>query len=179
MELQDFRTPNAGQRAGKYVAIISTACCVNVVCHRIKKLIRGTKVFPRSRQCPDAQRRTEQLTRVLIGLCRKPYVAGVLLVGFGCEIAVFERVLDEIGRTGKPVDFIAVHQIDGMFEAVNQGAKIAADIVLRTIAMEKEKVGLGPWTAVTECGSSGTNSGPSSMSGILGSKIKRTCFFPK
>ena len=68
-------------------------------------------------------------------------MAAVLLVGLGCEMVLSEQVLEGIRESGKPVELVVVHQIGGMLDTINKGAKIAAEMALQASGIRREEVG--------------------------------------
>lgn len=162
MMFYGYPRPDGNVGARNYVVIMPTTGCVNAVCHHIEKLIRGTKALPHHQGCLHPPKDTEQVTRTLINLGKNPNVAGVLLVALGCEMVLADQVLEGIRASGKPVDLVVVHQVGGMLDTVNKGAKIAAEMVLQTSAIRREEADLDKLCFGTKCGSSDTTSGLSS-----------------
>ncbi|AFM27537.1 UxaA family hydrolase [Desulfomonile tiedjei] len=162
MKFYGYPRPDGKVGARNHVIILPTTGCVNAVCYHIEKLIRGTKALPHHQGCLHPPQDTEQVTRTLINLGKNPNVAAVLLVGLGCEMVLSEQVLEGIRESGKPVELVVVHQIGGMLDTVNKGAKIAAEMVLEASAIRREEAGLDKLCFGTKCGSSDTTSGLSS-----------------
>jgi altronate dehydratase large subunit len=162
MKFYGYPRPDGTVGARNYVAIMPTTGCVNAVCAHIEKLIRGTKALPHHQGCLHPAADTEQVKRTLINLGKNPNVAGTLLVSLGCEMVIAEQVLEGIRESGKPVDLVAVHQLGGMLDTINKGAKIAAEMVLETSGIRREEAGLDKLCFGTKCGSSDTTSGLSS-----------------
>jgi altronate dehydratase len=143
MNFYGYPRPDGKAGARNYVALIPTTGCVNAVCYQIEKMIRGTKALLHHQGCLHPSKDTEQVTKTLINLGKNPNVAAVLLVGLGCEMVVSEEVLSGIRKSGKPVDLLRVHEVGGMLDTVNKGAKTAADMVLQASTIRREKFGLG------------------------------------
>lgn len=120
---------------------------------RPSRIIRVVSIHPRI---------PSRLQETLINLGKNPNVAAVLLVGLGCEMVLSEQVLEGIRESGKPVELVVVHQIGGMLDTINKGAKIAAEMALQASGIRREEVGLDKLCFGTKCGSSDTTSGLSS-----------------
>lgn len=162
MKLYGYPRPDGKVGARNYVALMPTTGCVNSVCYQIERMIRGTKALPHHQGCLHPSKDTEQVAKTLIHLGQNPNVAAVLLVGLGCEMVVCEDVLSGIRKSGKPVDLVRVHQVGGMLDTINKGAKIAADMVLQAGTIRREEFGLEKLCFGTKCGSSDSTSGLSS-----------------
>lgn len=162
MKFYGYPRPDGKVGARNHVALIPTTGCVSAVCYQIEKLIRGTKAISHHQGCLHPSKDTEQVTRVLINLGKNPNVAAVLLVGLGCEMVVSEQLLEGIRKSGKPVNLVVVHEIGGMLDTINKGAKIAAEMVFQASAIRREEFGPEKLCFGTKCGSSDTTSGLSS-----------------
>jgi len=162
MKFYGYPRPDGKAGARNYVALIPTTGCVNAVCSHIEKMIRGTKALPHHQGCLHPSKDTEQVTKTLINMGKNPNIAAVLLVGLGCEMVVCEQVLSGIRKSGKPVDLLRVHEVGGMLDTVNKGAKIVTEMVLQASTIRREEFGLEKLCFGTKCGSSDTTSGLSS-----------------
>lgn len=162
MEFLGYTRPDGQVGARNMVAIIPTVGCVNAVALHIEKLIKGTRAFTHHQGCLHPPQDTETVTRTLINLGKNPNVAAVLVVGLGCEMVDFDRVVEGIKESGKPVQAVRVHDLGGMLETINKGAQLAADMVLEASKLRRTKQGLDKLRFCTKCGSSDTTSGLSS-----------------
>ena len=162
MKFYGYPRPDGKVGARNYVALIPATGCVNPVCQHIEKLIRGTKAITHHQGCLHPPADTVQVTRTLINMGKNPNVAAALVVGLGCEMVVGDEVYEGIKASGKPVDMVVVHELGGMLETINKGARIAAEMVLETSGIQREAFGLDKLVFGTKCGSSDTTSGLSS-----------------
>jgi altronate dehydratase large subunit len=162
MDFYGYPRPDGRAGARNYVALIPLTGCVNAVAFHLEKMIRGTKAINHHQGCLHPPADTKQVTQTLINLGKNPNVGAVLLIGLGCEMVMKDEVYEGIKQSGKPVDLVAVHEIGGMIGTIAKGAKIAADMVVKTSGIAREKCGLDKLSFGTKCGSSDATSGLSS-----------------
>jgi len=162
MKFYGYPRPDGKAGARNYVALIPATGCVNAVAFHIEKMIRGTRAINHDQGCLHPPADTEQVTRTLINLGKNPNVGAALIIGLGCEMVQAEEVYEGIKESGKPVDLVAVHELGGMFETINKGARIATDMVVEITGIRREECGLEKLVFGTKCGSSDTTSGLSS-----------------
>jgi altronate dehydratase large subunit len=162
MKFYGYPRPDGKAGARNHVALIPSVGCVNALVSHIEHMVRGTKAIRHDQGCLHPPADTEQVVRTLINLGKNPNVAAALVIGLGCEMASAEEVYEGIKQSGKPVDMVVVHELGGMFETINKGAKIAANMVFETSGIQREEFGLDKLVFGTKCGSSDTTSGLSS-----------------
>jgi altronate dehydratase large subunit len=162
MKFYGYPRPDGRAGSRNYVALIPTVGCVNAVVAHIEHMVRGTKALRHDQGCLHPPADTETVTRTLINLGKNPNIAAVLLVSLGCELVSADRVYEGIKESGKPVDMVRMHELGGMFETINKGAKIAATMVADASGIRREEFGPDKLVFGTKCGSSDTTSGLSS-----------------
>ena len=131
--MQFYGYPRQDGKVGarNYVALIPAPGCVNAVAFHLEKMIRGIKAISHDQGCLHPPADTEEVTRTLINLGKNPNVGAALVIGLGCELVSAEEVYEGIKSSGKPVDFVAFHKLEGMFETISKGPRIAADFVVQ------------------------------------------------
>jgi altronate dehydratase large subunit len=162
MKFYGYPRPDGKVGASNYVALIPSVGCVNALVSHIQHMVRGTVAIRHDQGCLHPPADTEQVVRTLINLGKNPNVAAALVIGLGCEMASAEEVYEGIKQSGKPVDMIVMHELGGMFETINKGARIAANMVFDTSGILRDEFELDKLVFGTKCGSSDTTSGLSS-----------------
>jgi altronate dehydratase large subunit len=162
MKFYGYPRPDGRVGARNYVALVPAVGCVNAVAAHIERMVRGTVAIRHDQGCLHPPADTAQVTRTLINLGKNPNVAAALVLSLGCEMVTADEVYEGIKESGKPVHMVGMHESGGMFEAINTGAKIAADMVFDTSGVMREEFGLDKLVLGTKCGSSDTTSGLSS-----------------
>ncbi|GAG19179.1 unnamed protein product, partial [marine sediment metagenome] len=123
MNFYGYPRPDGKAGARNYVALIPSVGCVNALVSHIERMVRGTKAISHDQGCLHPPADTEQVVRTLINLGKNPNVAAALVIGLGCEMAAADQVYEGIKESGKPVDMVVVHEMGGMFETINKGAR--------------------------------------------------------
>jgi altronate dehydratase large subunit len=130
---------------------------VNPVVTAICQLVKGTLPLRVWYGRGQFGRDAAQTTRTLIGLGSNPNVAAALVVSL--EPVSGHQVADAIAATGKPVELITVQEAGGSLNAVCEGARAAARMVIEASRLRREKVGVDHLVIGVECGGSDTTSG--------------------
>jgi altronate dehydratase large subunit len=95
----------------------------------------------------------------MVGFCGNPNVAGVLLVGLGCEILTAELLGGELREAGQRVETIAAQDVGGPAEAVAKGKEMAARLLEEAGGAQREEVDASELMVGAKCGASDTLSG--------------------
>jgi len=162
MKFMGYARPDGKVGVRNYVGVIATVGCANEVVLDICRHVRGTTPVTHTEGClrvPSDLKRTQQ---TLINLGKNPNLAGVLLVSLGCESIFPDQILEEIAKTGKPVELIEIQKIGGSMKAVAAGAEIAAKMVLAASELRREEFDVSHLVVSTKCGASDATSGLSS-----------------
>jgi len=101
----------------------------------------------------------EQSARTLVGLGKNPNIAGVLVVGMGCESITADYLANEISGSKKMVEAIVVSAEGGPMEAVPKGAKILEGMLHEASQMKRVSCELKQLTLGIKCGLTDTTSG--------------------
>jgi len=142
-----------------YVAIIPTVVCACDTARQISENVRGTALFIHYQGCGLIPSDIELVNRTLSNLGRNPNVAGVLLVSLGCEETDVDGVLDVIAQSKKPVAKIVIQKVGGTITAVDEGTRIAKQMVSNASRIKREKFEDSALIFGAECGGSDTTSG--------------------
>jgi len=93
------------------------------------------------------------------GFCGSPNVAGVLLVGLGCELITPETIAVELHRTSQRVETVSIQTLGGTNEAVARGKELAERLLVEAAGAERELADASELIVGTHCGGSDTLSG--------------------
>ena len=100
----------------------------------------------------------EMVANALIGAGRNPNVAGVLLVGLGCESLTSEILAEGIAPTGKPVETLVIQE-GGTLRTMERGVRILQGMAQDVADLKREPFPLSRLTLAVECGGSDATSG--------------------
>jgi altronate dehydratase large subunit len=156
MSFIGYKRPDGSFGIRNHVAIISTVWCANEVVLRIVERVKGTVPITHNMGCGEYA-----LTPYypLAGLGKNPNVAAVLVVGLGCELVDPKVLAGDIAKTGKPVENLSIQESGGSLKTIEQGTKIAQEMVEQTSRLKREKTDISSLTLALKCGGSDTTSG--------------------
>jgi len=101
----------------------------------------------------------EMVANTLIGIGCNPNVAGVLMVGLGCETLTSEVLAEGIEPTGKPVETVIIQRDGGTLRTIEKGARILQEMAQEVAGLRREPFPLSELTLAVECGGSDATSG--------------------
>lgn len=152
-----FRRADGSFGIRNHVVVIAAMDNVNPVVRRICGAVKGTVpvcvAYGRGQFGADL----EQHDRVLLGYATHPNVAAALIVGL--EPVTTQRLADAVAATGRPVRSLDVQGLGGTVQAVAQGTRAAAALVVETSGMVRVPVPAGELVVGVECGASDATSG--------------------
>jgi altronate dehydratase large subunit len=141
-----------------YVGIISTVACANDVARWIADRVPGSATFVHQQGCGNPGSDAPLVRRTLKSLGSHPNLGAVLLVSLGCE-GPADDILEAIAQTGKPVENVVLQQIGGASKAVEEGGRIARDMLAAISGQQREEVDDSHLIIGVKCGASDTTQG--------------------
>jgi altronate dehydratase large subunit len=104
-------------------------------------------------------RNDPMVANTLIGAGRNPNVAGVLLVGLGCESITCEVIAEGILPSGRSVESLVIQEEGGTVKTVERGVRILQGMAQEVAEMRRESFPVSELTLAVECGGSDATSG--------------------
>ncbi len=154
-----FRRKDGSCGVRNHVVVMSSVSCANGVVHAIGRAFPEVKTITHTEGCGRAGEDLAVAIRTLSGLGRNGNVAGVLVVGLGCESINAKNLADEIGSTGRLVAYLTIQGTGGTIKATAAGIEIVKEMIHQAKTQEREAC---PWSELTvglECGGSDALSG--------------------
>lgn len=152
-----FKRPDGQVGIRNNLAVIAAMDNVNPVARRIASLVRGavpvTVPFGRGQVGLDRARHDGALA----GIGRNPNFGAVLVVSL--EPVSARSLAEDIARSGKPVEWLAVQPCGGTLKATEEGVRVAARLLGAISGMQREAIPLSDLIVGAECGGSDTSSG--------------------
>ncbi len=142
-----------------YVTVIPTVVCVNEVVDAILRQTQMTRGILHHQGCCQLPPDLVQVTDALIGIGKNPNSGAVLLVGLGCEGVDSDRVMEEIARTGKPVERIVLQELGGTAKTIERGISLAQQMTQKISLQRREEAPLSKFVMGIKCGGSDATSG--------------------
>jgi len=125
----------------------------------ISQAVPGTVSVTHSHGCGHLGEEKEHMIRTMAGFCGHPNVAGVLLVGLGCELITPEVIADEIARVGQRFEVVSIQAEGGTTATVKKGKLLTTMLLEEAAKAKRELVAVSELIVGTNCGGSDTLSG--------------------
>lgn len=162
MEFMGYRRPNGKIGARNHVAIIPSVVCANDVGQAIMAHTKNTVGYFHHQGCCQLPPDLDRVTETLIGLGCSPNVGAALVVSLGCEGTDHERLVEEIKKTGKPVEIIRIQELGGTSRAIAAGIDAAQRLSMSISGQQREPADISNLVMSIKCGASDATSGMAS-----------------
>lgn len=160
MEFMGYSRPDGTAGARNYIAVIPAVQCSNEMVDRVATEVGGNVVaLPHNGACVNVQPDKDMIQRTLIGLGRNPNVAGVVVVGVGCDGIPADAVADGIAVSGKPVELVTIEAEGSYDNALEKATRAARQMLSDASLMRREGFDLSYLTFASKC----TGSTPASI----------------
>jgi altronate dehydratase large subunit len=141
------------------VIVLPSVACSSEVGNAIARKVEGVIALSHPHGCAQLPFDAEQTLRTLVGVGRNPNVAGVLVVGLGCEVLDASTLASQIAESGKPVRSLVIQEVGGSPKTVREGIRIVKEMRVQASRVKREKVGVDSLILGVECGGSDACSG--------------------
>ena len=153
-----------------YIGIITSVNCSATVARRIADSFSGQTLagtdgvtaFTHSSGCGMSKtgEGIETLERTLAGYAVHPNLAGVLVIGLGCEVAQIGDLLDHFGLLPGPrLRTLTIQEAGGTLKAIERGQQIVRELIEEAQADRRSTVSASNLTLGLQCGGSDSWSG--------------------
>jgi altronate hydrolase len=113
------------------------------------------------------------LRRTIAGYARHPNIAGVVVVGLGCEVNQISALVEEFRLApGVPVRTLTIQHVGGTVAAVREGAELIRELLPLAAAAQRIPVSASALTLGLNCGGSDAWSGVTANP-VLGAAVDR------
>ncbi|MBS7248703.1 MAG: UxaA family hydrolase [Candidatus Freyarchaeota archaeon] len=154
-----YRRKDGSVGVRNHLLVVSAVSCANHVARRIAEQVKNAVSITHPYGCGHIGEDFLRVWGTLSGLGANPNVAGVLVVGLGCENVTASLIAGEIAKTGKPVEWINIQDEGGSLKAVQRGCELLVEMAGDALDVEREPCGLNELVLGTECGGSDATSG--------------------
>ena len=170
---QGIVRPDGRVATRNYIGVLSTVNCSATVCRRIAAEFAGTALddfpnvdgvvpFVHNTGCAMAGSGDgyDTLMRTLHGYLRHPNLAGVLLVGLGCEVFQIRDVLEAGGlQTGTLIQQMTIQDLGGTRKTVDAGVARIRAMLPEVNRVTRCSVPASHLSVALQCGGSDAYSG--------------------
>lgn len=159
MNFMGYRRKNGNVGTRNHVLVFPTVICASSVADMISRAVPGTVGVSHPHGCGHLGEEKEHIIKAVAGFCSHPNVAGVLLVGLGCELITPEVIAGEIARAGQRFEVLSIQAEGGTAATVEKGKELAARLLEEATAARREPVDISELILGANCGGSDTLSG--------------------
>ncbi|SIR75308.1 altronate dehydratase large subunit [Haladaptatus litoreus] len=146
--LQGYERSNGEVGIRNHVLIVPSVICSHHVADRIAARLPYARATPHDHGCAQLGADNEQTARTLVGIGTNPNVAGVVVVGLGCEEVQSTEVASSLSERGVPVREVSIQNVGSTEACVEQGVELAqelwtqADIRKKSVSLRRLTVGV-------------------------------------
>lgn len=141
-----------------HILVISTVVCANYVADSIARSNPNVISVTHQYGCDHIGKDLDLFFNTLLGISMNGNIAGVLVIGLGCEEISASYLAETISKKGKPVDYLIIQKTGGTSASVMEGKK-----KLRTLCSllnsEKSDIDFSKLVIGLKCGGSDFSSG--------------------
>ena len=159
MNFYGYKRPDGKVGIRNHVIVLPSVACSVEVGNVIARRVRDVIAISHPHGCAELPFDAEQTLRTLVGVGKNPNVAGVLVVGLGCELLDAPSIASKIAESGKPVKSLVIQEVGGSPKTIKEGIKIIREMLANASRLKKEKVGIDSLILGVECGGSDACSG--------------------
>ncbi|MBW1979411.1 MAG: UxaA family hydrolase [Deltaproteobacteria bacterium] len=159
MKIAGYERPDGSVGFRNHIAILPSVGCANDICIRLGRLYPNTVLLTHRQGCSQVGMDNDQTARTIVGLGKNPNIAGVLVVGLGCETVSPEYVANEISKTKKMVECLVFNNEEGIMAAIHKGAGYIDRMLHEASQMVRVPCGMEDVTLGLKCGLSDTTTG--------------------
>ena len=141
-EFWGFERPDGSVGVRNHLLVLTPMDCSYEPARKIATQVEGAVAVTQHHGCGY----DEMVANALIGTCRNPNVAGVLLVGLGCESLTSEILAEGIRPTGKPVETLVIQEEGGTLKTMEKGVRILQSMAQDVAKLKREPFPLSKLT---------------------------------
>jgi altronate dehydratase large subunit len=159
MRFHGYRRSNGRVGVRNHVLVFPTVICSAGVAEKISREVPGTVYLGHQHGCGHLGDERDHMIRAMVGSCSNPNVAGVLLVGLGCEMLSAELLGQKLREAGQRVETITTQAMQGTGDAIARGTELARKLLEEAEGLQREEVDASALMVAAKCGASDTLSG--------------------
>jgi altronate dehydratase large subunit len=159
MKFLGYRRSNGSAGTRNHVLVFPTIVCASTVAQMISGRVAGTVCAIHGCGCGHVGEDKEQVIRTMVGFTGHPNIAGVLLVGNGCELITPDVIAGELAKDGQRVEATSIQEAGGTSKCVEEGVRLAEKLLAEASSLERESIDISELILGLECGGSDAFSG--------------------
>lgn len=136
--------------------VLPTINCADAMAHKISKAVEGTMPVLHNHACVRVGNDRTVGEKTLLGIGKNPNIGAVLLVGIGCEPMHADKMVLEIQKCGKLVDYVSVHEEGDYSQTISEGISKLKELKKQSDKAERTPCDLSKLIVTIKCTASGT-----------------------
>ena len=122
MNFMGYRRAKGTAGTRNHVLVFPTVICAAATADMISRAVPGTVVVTHPHGCGHMGIETEHIVGSMSGFCANPNVAGVLLVGLGCELITPRVIAEKLAAYGQHYEIINIQDEGGTTATIEKGS---------------------------------------------------------
>ena len=159
MKFWGYRRSNGSVGVRNHILVFPTVICASAVAQMISRAMPDTICVTHQHGCGHLGEEKEHMIRAMTGFCGNPNVAGVLLVGLGCEMLTPALLGEKLREAGQRVETVTTQAMEGTADAVDKGKELVDKLLREANAAQRELADASELMVGAKCGASDTLSG--------------------
>ncbi len=143
--IDGYERPNGTIGIRNHILVVPSVICSHLVAERIADGLPYARATPHDHGCAQLGADNEQTARTLVGIGTNPNVAGVVVVGLGCEEVQSDDVAHALAERGVPVRELSIQEVGGTDACVERGIELARELWTQADTQERS-ISLGDLT---------------------------------
>lgn len=154
-EFYGYERPDGTVGIRNHLLVIAPIDCSYEPAKQIAAQVEGAVAITQTYGCAH----DDMVVHNLAGAALNPNVAGVLIVGLGCETLTGDTLLERIGKTWKPVFNITIQDEGGTLKTHEKAVRILQEMSQEIGTLKRKALPMSKLTLAIECGGSDATSG--------------------
>ena len=143
-EFFGYERPDGSVGVRNHLLVLTPMDCSIEPARKIAAKVEGAIAVTQHHGC----RNDPMVANALIGTGRNPNVAGILMIGLGCESITCEIIDEGIKPTGKPIESLVIQEEGGTIKTEEKGIRILKKMAKEVNEVKKEAFPLLPRTCL-------------------------------
>jgi altronate dehydratase large subunit len=154
-EFYGYERPDGTVGIRNHLLVIAPIDCSYEPAKQIAAQVEGAVAITQTYGCAH----DDMVLHNLAGAALNPNVAGVLIVGLGCETLTGDILLERMGKTWKPVFNLTIQDEGGTLKTHEKAARILQEMSQEVGTLKRKAFPVSKLTLAIECGGSDATSG--------------------
>jgi altronate dehydratase large subunit len=157
MEFSGYQRDDGRVGIRNLVLVCAVVECVEGIARKIAEQVKSAVAVTHHYSCLHLG--NEQVVTIMVGIAENPNIAGVVLIGMGCEALRPEIFSERLSGSGKPLEILSCTEMGGAARTIDKGIEVARNMEDDNRTLEREPFPLDRLVVAVKCGGSDATSG--------------------